>query len=231
MILITTYYISDNEFRNNEINKCLIKNIENNYIKKIYLLNNKLFDLSFLKNIKNYKNKVIQVIISTHDNYILNYKDAIQFINTNLKDKICILANSDIYFDDSLFKINSQNIHGRFFGLLRYDEDNEGNKKIFTRFDEPRNDSQDSWIFMSPLNIDLSKIDFTFRTLGCDSIFSKYVYDSGLKVCNPCYDIITTHVHNTEYRTYNCDHRIHGIYCLLQPCHLNENPEPTFMDY
>ena len=76
-----------------------------------------------------------------------------------------------------------------------------------------------------------NKINFTFRTLGCDNIFAKYVYDIGLKISNPSYDIITTHVHNTEFRTYNCDNRIHGVYCLLKPCHLDEYPEPIFMDY
>ena len=229
MILITTYYITYNEERNNEIRKCLIKNSENKYIEKIYLLNNKIFDISFIDN--NLIHKIEQVIISTEDDYILNYKDAIMFINNKVKNKICILSNSDIYFDNTLSKITNENISGNLFALLRYDEQENGKKHIFTRFDEPRNDSQDSWIFKSPLNISLSKIDFSFRTLGCDSLFAKYVYDSGLKVINPCYDIITTHVHNTDYRTYNCDNRIHGHYCLVQPCHLNEYYIPTFMDY
>jgi hypothetical protein len=227
MILITTYYISTNDDRNNEIRKCLQKNVDNKNIKKIYLLNNTIFDLSFIKN----NNKIEQVIISLNNDYILNYKDAIQFINNNLKNKICILANSDIYFDDTLSKINLKNIANNFFALLRYDEDINENKKIFTRFDEARDDSQDSWIFKSPLKIDLFKIDFSFRTLGCDSLFAKHVYDCGIKISNPAYDIVTTHVHNTEFRTYNCDNRIHGVYCLLKPCHLNEFPEPTFMDY
>jgi hypothetical protein len=227
MFLITTYYISSNEDRNNEIKKCLEKNIENKYIQKIYLLNDKIYDLSFIKN----NSKIEQIIISLEKDYILNYKDAINFINNNLKNKICILSNSDIYFDNSLSKINLKNISNNLFALLRYDEDIDGNKKIFTRFNEPRDDSQDSWIFKSPLKIDYSKIDFSFRTLGCDSLFAKYVYDSGIKISNPCYDIISTHVHNTDFRTYNCDNRIHGNYCLLKPCHLNEYPEPKFMDY
>ncbi len=229
MILITTYYISSNNDRNKEIEKCLIKNSDNQYIKKIYLLNNQTYKLPFIK--KANSKKIEQVIISNDDNYILNYKDAINFINTNLQNNICILANSDIYFDNSLFHINSFNISGKFYALLRYDEDENGNKNIFKRHNEPRDDSQDSWIFKSPLNIDTNKLDFTFRTLGCDSILAKHVYDTGIKVCNPSYDIITTHVHNTDYRTYNCDNRIHGIYCLIKPGHLNDYIEPTFMDY
>jgi len=231
IMLITTYYISSNENRNKEVQKCLIKNCDNKYIKKIYLLNDKIYNLSFLS--KSYLNKIEQVIITTKENsnYILHYKDAFEFINKNLKNKTCILSNSDIYFDDTLSKITSKLINNNVYALLRYDEDEYGNKNIFMRHNEPRDDTQDCWIFKSPLKIDLSKINFSFRTLGCDSILAKHIYDTGIQISNPSLDIVTTHVHKTDYRTYNCDDRIHGVYCLLKPCHLNEYPNPTFMDY
>jgi len=231
MILITTYYKSTNDNRNKEIDKCLIKNFENNYIKKIYLLNNDIYDLSFINNI-NVHNKIIQVKISNNDNYRLKYNDAIKFINENLMNNICILANSDIYFDKSLFKINKKIIHNNFFALLRYDEDCNGNKVLFTRYDEPRNDSQDCWIFQSPLNINLTKIDFSFGTPGCDSMFATHVYDEcKLMVSNPCYDIISIHVHNTEFRTYTDENRIHGKYCLIPPCKICDMKDVSFIDY
>jgi len=225
MILITTYYKSKNEARQKEIDECLKKNYENKYIQKIYLLNNQLYNLDYKGN------KIIQYIISKDTDYILKYNDAINFINKNIKNKICILSNSDIYFDNTLSKINDKNIKDTFFALLRYDEDENGNKKIFTRHDIPRDDSQDSWIFKSPLNIDLNKLDFSFRTLGCDSIFSTIVHDSNINVSNPSYDIIITHLHKTEYRTYNDDNRIHGKYCLVKPCHLDEKKDVSFIEY
>jgi hypothetical protein len=227
MILITTYYQILNEQRNNEINKCLIHNFLNKYIKEIYLLNNKIYDINFIE--KN--NKIKQVIISEDTHYRLKYNDAIDFINKNLKNKICILSNSDIYFDSTLSKINYKNIDNSLFALLRYDEDKDGNKNIFTRHGLPRDDSQDCWIFKSPLNIDLEKINFSFGTLGCDNIFATIIDDTGIKISNPCLDIVSTHVHNTEFRTYNIDNRIHGKYCLLKPCHLDEYPEKLFIDY
>ena len=228
MFLITTYYKSINIARNKEIDKCLLKNIENKYIKKIYLLNNEIYDLHDLCK----SNKIIQVKISNDDNYNyrLKYCDAVKFINDNLKGNICILANSDIYFDETLFKINRKIIHNNFFALLRYDEDNDGNKKIFTRHGQPRDDSQDCWIFQSPLNVNLKKIDFSFGTPGCDSIFATCVYEEGkLRISNPCYDIISIHVHNTEFRTYNEDNRIHGKYCLLPPCKIGNARDVLFV--
>jgi len=227
MILITTYYQTLNTHRNNEINKCLIYNFLNKNIKEIYLLNNKIYDLDFIE--KN--NKIKQIIISNDINYKLKYNDAIDFINKNLKDKICILSNSDIYFDNTLSKINHKNINDSLFALLRYDETKDGNKNIFTRHGVPRDDSQDCWIFKSPLNIDLEKINFSFGTLGCDNIIATIIHECGIKICNPCFDIISIHVHNTEFRTYNVDNRIHGKYGLLKPCYLGEYPEIVFMDY
>ena len=35
----------------------------------------------------------------------------------------------------------------------------------------------------------------------------------------------------TNLRTYNVDNRIHGKYCLIKPCHLNEKIDVSFMDY
>jgi hypothetical protein len=130
MILITTYYISSNEERNKEIKECLIKNFQNKYIERIYLLNNNIYNINF---INDKQNKIIQYIISNENNYKLKYNDAIKFINENLQNKICILSNSDIYFDNTLSKINNKIIHNNCFALLRYDLDINGNKKIFTR--------------------------------------------------------------------------------------------------
>jgi hypothetical protein len=228
MILITTYYKTLNENRNNEINKCLIKNFENKYIKKIYLLNDKIYTIDF---IDNYQSKIIQVVISNDKNYKLKYNDAIFFINKYLVDEICILSNSDIYFNESLELINDKNIENNFFALLRYDEDENGNLSLFKRYDVPRSDSQDCWIFKSPLKVDLNKLNFSLGTLGCDSVFAYIVNNSGIIVSNPSYDIISIHVHNTEFRTYSYINRIHGKYCMIPICKLNEYKELTIIDY
>jgi hypothetical protein len=52
MNLITSYYISPNNLRQEEINQCLINNINNEYIKKIYLIVDKIYNLDFLENIE-----------------------------------------------------------------------------------------------------------------------------------------------------------------------------------
>lgn len=227
MILITTYYKPNNKERVLEINKCLYKNYENKYIQKIYLLNDDIYDLPF----EDKKDKIKQIIF-IDKNCKLKYNDAISFINNELKNNICILSNSDIYFDNTLSKINNFNITNNCFALLRYDEQiDHYTKKIFTRHNIPRNDSQDCWIFRSPLNIDISKVNFAFGTMGCDSIFANIIYESGITISNPCFDIISTHVHNSNFRTYNENDYIHGKYALLTPCNLNTIPDVNIIDY
>jgi len=234
MNLITTYYDSGNELRQNELKRCLLKNIQNKYIEKIYLLNNKIYNLNFINNIDKH-NKVVQIQIYDDSNKRLKYSDAVEFINTKLPNSLCILANSDIYFNETLEKINYNNMNGKFYALLRYDEDSNGKKTLFKRFDIPRDDSQDAWIFNSPLNVDLSLIDFNFGILGCDSILASVIHNNtSLNVSNPAYDIIITHVHQTEYRTYTCDDRIHGKYGLIKPGFLsndNDSDNVSFIDY
>jgi predicted small secreted protein len=228
MNLITTYYTSSNTERLNEINLCLQKNIENKYIKKIILLNNEIFPLDFLND--PFK-KIIQVKISNNESYKLKFNDSVKYINEYCKDEICILANSDIYFNESLFKINRFNISNKMFSLLRYDLKEDNSLEIFKNFDTPRNDSQDSWIFMSPMNISYDLIDFEFGTLGCDNMFSSIVYNTGLTITNPCYDIVSIHVHKSNYRTYNENSRIHGNYLFIDPTNINENSKIHFQLY
>jgi hypothetical protein len=228
MILITSYYKPNNSERKKEIDKCLINNFNNKYISNIVLLNNKIYDIHF---INDKYNKIKQEVINDNEDYKLLFSDAIDYINKNFKDRICILSNSDIYFDNSLCKINNKNINNRLFALLRYDEDEFNKKNLFKLYDNPRRDAQDCWIFRSPLKIDINKLNFSFGTLGCDNIFAKLIYDSGLFIINPCYDIITTHVHNTNFRTYTENDRLHGIYCLLEPCKINDLPKPEFIQF
>jgi len=228
MILISTYYIPNNNERMKEINLCLQKNVDNEFIKKIILLNNQIYNIDFIND--PFK-KINQIKISDSEEYKLKYSDAIKYININCNDEICILVNSDIYFNETLSKINRFNISNKMFSLLRYDLKNNNNIEIFKNWGIPRNDSQDSWIFVSPLNVDTNLIDFEFGTLGCDNIFANIIHNTGLIVTNPCLDIISTHVHKSEYRTYSEESRIHGKYMLIDVSNINENSKIHFMEY
>ena len=225
MILITSYYKSNDINRQNEINTCLQKNVDNELIKNIYLLNDKTYELDFLKDTS--KIKQFEII----EKGKLLFKDAIEFINSYCYKDNVILSNTDIYFDNTLELLNKEDFNNKIFCLLRYNVENDGTKDIFRHFGEPRSDSQDCWIFKSPLRVNTNELNFTFGTLGCDNMFASILHDHGYELYNPSYDIITYHLHNIEERNYLIDDRIHGNYCLIKPHHLNEKSDIRFMEY
>lgn len=231
MILITTFYIPNNKEREKEINKCLQKNIENPFIEKIFLLNDKIYDLSFFQ--KEETAKIKQIIVSISSNYKLRFDDAINFINNceECKNKYCILSNSDIYFDNSLININISTISNNVFALLRYDESHDGVHSLYSENGIPRSNSQDCWIFKSPLKVDTKLLDFEFGTLGCDNVFANVIYTSGIYISNPCYNIKSIHLHSSNFRTYNDSTRLNSNYCKLIPCKLREMPDVIITDY
>lgn len=201
--LITTYYKTENLQRQNELDKCLKNNYDNKFIDKIYLLNDSVYEIEF---IDDHKNKIIQIVVDSNNVKRLGFDYAVNFINTNLQNTLCIMSNSDIYFDDTLGLLHGYNFDNIFFGLTRYD-----NNKIIKK-----KDSQDSWLFKSPLQIDLSKCNFKFGYPGCDNRFAYVVNEAGYKVSNPCLTIKTHHLHSSDYRTYNEINRIKRPYYLIQ---------------
>jgi hypothetical protein len=225
MNLITSYYLCNDSDRQKEINTCLQKNVDNELIENIYLLNDKTYNLDFLTN--NSKIKQFEII----ENGKLLFKDAIEFINSYCYKDNVILSNSDIYFDNTLELLKNEDFNNKMFCLLRYNVLIDGTKDIFRHFGEPRSDSQDCWIFKSPLRINTNDLNFSFGTLGCDNMFASILHDHGYELYNPSYDIITYHLHNIEERNYTIDDRIHGNYCLIKPHHLNEKSDIRFMEY
>ncbi len=200
--LITSYYLVDNEERQNELNQCLILNAKNKFIKSIFLLNDKIHDINFIES--DYKQKIVQLIVNDDNKKRLHYDFAVNFINNYLYGEMCVLSNSDIYFDNTLNFLTNIDFTNQFIALSRY-TDGVVSPPV----------SQDSWIFKSPLNIDLQKIKFKFGVPGCDNVFANIVSNSGYNVTNPCKTLISHHLHNSNYRTYNEEQRIFGDYTFV----------------
>jgi hypothetical protein len=198
MILITTFYESDNIERTKEYIICLENNIKNEFIENIYLLNEKIYDgYEILMN-----KKIIQINFGRR----ITYSDAIIFVNENFKGNICIISNSDIYFDNTLRYLINYNMNHKVLAL--------------SRNDMMRLDSQDSWIFKAPLRININQCNFHFGILGCDNRFARICRDGNNIIINPSKTIKTYHVHKTQYRTYNNKNRIKGLYYFIEPSYL-----------
>src|SRR5262249_52484690 len=72
----------------------------------------------------------------------LTFKELFEYANRNLTGTDVVIANADIYFDETLSLLEQQSLSGRLVCLSRWDETPDGTLR---HFDAP--DSQDAWIF------------------------------------------------------------------------------------
>ena len=207
-ILITSYYKSGNEKRQNEIDECLFHNVNNKYISKIYLLNDQIYEELNEKYKEN--NKIVQIVVDDENKKRLTYKCSISFINEHLKGERCIMANSDIYYDETLEHLVNYDLSDKFFALARY-------QKGVVIEDKG---SQDTWIFTSPANVPLEDCNFHFGVPGCDHKILYIFEKSGYKISNPSRTIRSHHLHDSNFRTYRPRDRVRMPYAYAYPSFL-----------
>ena len=229
LVLITQYYFPKWPERKKEIDICLQKNLDNPMIRKVLLFTESHIPSSYFKNFRNAQKIRIQNIGKR-----LTYKDVVTTANRDFSGEICILANSDIYFDKTLKNIDKFDLTTSVLCLSRYEV---LSKDSYRRFD--CNDqtcctwSQDTWIFKSPLTLlspkplpegkymtqkkknEVAKLynkGIQLGTFGCEHVWAFILKISGYKILNPCIDIKTYHLHSNfkqrgENNTYKPDNR------------------------
>jgi hypothetical protein len=196
VFFITQYYTPDKTKRQREIDLCLKKNIECAYIDKIVLLNEKLYELPYQSE------KVRQVNVGSR----LRFDTVFKWIYENVPaGAIVVIANSDIYMDESMKLLWSVSMKDKFLSLLRWDdsEDPTEQPKLFG----PRADSQDTWIISSDSvkerTWNWADLAIPFGKGGCDNAINIEMLRKKFLIVNPCLSLITHHVHTSGYRTYN----------------------------
>ena len=199
---MTQYYIPKWNERELEINECLVNNLQNPLLDEIHLFVEKEYDFSWIQDNPNYyKIK----LIPTKER--LSYKQAFDYSNDLSSNDIIILANSDIYFDDTLSHINSVDLDNTFLGLTRH-EIKEEELELYER----PSVSQDVWIWKPPLQIkdipenkDYFEDGIQLGIWGCDNRILKIVSDSGYNIRNIGKDIRCIHNHKNDLRTWSTD--------------------------
>lgn len=189
MINLFIEYYKDNSIeRQKELDYCINKNIENHFIDYIYLLVNNIADIPFKSN------RIFIINIKKR----LTYNDFFKQTNKFPTD-INILFNADIYFDNSIYKVNELLGDKQCFALLRYNIiNNSMESKIF----DNRSDSQDTWIFKGSIPV-IEGADFNLGIGGCDNKIAYLLNNAGYKISNPCFILKTYHYHLTEKRNYS----------------------------
>jgi hypothetical protein len=215
--LFVQYFKHNNEERNKEILFCLEKNIENLNIDNIYLLNEtkQLYTETIFDN-----KKIIQVQMG----HRMKYSDVFFYVNAlNIQGWI-IIANADIFLDNTIDSIQNVNIKSNtIFAQLRY----EYTPTSSTLFG-PRADSQDSWIYHSAWNDRLFRhhraFAFELGQAGCDNHVAYLFQVLGFNLCNVPTFIKTYHYHTTGIREYKQENTIKPPYCQVVPYGMSFNP-------
>lgn len=110
-------------------------------------------------------------------------------------EDIFVIANSDIYFDETLLLANKIK-QCEVYALTRYDI-KRGQARFF---DRP--DSQDVWIFRGAIP-PIVGADFHLGVGGCDNRIAYLLSKNGYTVSNPSLSIKTYHLHESGVRTFN----------------------------
>ena len=216
IVLVTQYHIGD-EKRKLDIDKCLIKNIENNFVDELHLLLEKPYDLDFIPD--KFKHKLKQVIIRKR----LTYEDAFKYYNQNLSTEICVLVNPDVYMDSSIELLRHVNFNLDIILALNHYETNTKilNGMTYNECEELKVDyikpyqpsiwNQSAWAWCrDKILVPNSAIELGSEC--CDNRIANALKSNGFNIINPSHLICVNHIDtiNTktnEYGITNCDNR------------------------
>tara|TARA_B110000208_G_scaffold172315_1_gene215283 strand:- start:286 stop:993 length:708 start_codon:yes stop_codon:yes gene_type:complete len=202
MELLTSFYYTKNQKRQEELITTLKKNLSKQFINKIHLYitenDYKKFKESDFINNNNY-NK-INILIR---NYQPKYPELFKLAST-FDNKIICICNSDIEFDITNVEILNKLKDNICYFLTRHESDN--NHPLIDNY----GGSHDAFIFKSNilknkiLNKDLSYIDYIQNTPGIEALLTIYFTEKlNYNIFNPCFEIKLLHHHKSAYRTYN----------------------------
>jgi hypothetical protein len=206
--LITTYYKAADPEREAENLQCLVNNLNHPLIERVHL---------FLQS-SNRPN------LSRHDklNFVFHdkrptFSELFAYGNSLNVDIIKVVANSDIFFDDSI-KLAVQALQKwDVLALTRWDYSENGSHDFYNNFK-----SQDVWIFKN--FIDESIGNYHIGRHGCDIRLAYEFKNRKYKIINPSLSIKTIHIHSSGLRPYFEDPNYEYVsppYLYLLPTYLN----------
>lgn len=209
--LITTYYKSIEPEREAENLECLKENINNPLIEGIHLF----LQGNDYPEILDVERKLKYVNFGKRP----FFSDLFAFANTIENNKIRIVSNSDIYFDNTLKYSKDILDKSDVLALTRWDSLGNGNLEFYNNYK-----SQDVWIFNKRIKSTIGK--FHIGRHGCDNRLIFEFNDNKYKVTNPSFSIRAIHLHRSDLRSYFNDPNYEYVkapYGYVLPRYLNKN--------
>jgi tetratricopeptide (TPR) repeat protein/glycosyltransferase involved in cell wall biosynthesis len=193
IILFMPYYKAKHPERQQELIYCLQKNVQCDELEKIVLI----IDDNHIPEVESPKIEIVKIAARP------TYLDWVELTEKRCRGQISILANTDIYFDESIswlreiFSANPQ----AFVALSRYEK--EGSNQTLHK--NPHW-SQDVWAVSGEHKFTKSFKNSLRVSLGvprCDNKIAYLFAIHGAPVYNPCHHIKTVHVQETQLRYYD----------------------------
>lgn len=205
--------------RHDEYVKTLRRNLANKYITHVHMLQGNIDTPDTFLLFQQVKGYLVSTIVSQELLFEklqihllpfqgrLSAKHAFQFASKHLPGKTCMLANLDIYFDDTLALLMQPTIdldsqHAYF--LSRYEDIDENHPKgapdqCNMQFFEG---SHDTIVFVAPLPSSVvERCDIQIGSWGIESRIMWEFEQTGISVRNPCLDIRSWHVHHSRFKS------------------------------
>lgn len=187
-ILITSFYQDKNPTRHSELEHCMKCNLANPHIDSIVVfLEGKEADFHVLNDPK------IVVIESPRPTFQKFFETANQISGDN---DILIIANTDIYFDESIKILPQIKMDNVALALSRWHYYSSDRIELYNeKF------SQDVWIFKGKIK-PIEFCNFFMGIRGCDNRIAYELKKAGYAVFNPAKTIRSIHYHMSEVRNY-----------------------------
>ena len=184
--VIVQWYEASTSKRQSEIDECLLENLRNPNITHVHVLTERNITFSFHSILAN---KLIQTVVGKR----LTFESAFNYANTVLKGQVCSIANADIYYDHSIVDLMQNMKPNTVYATLRWDAKTNASSILM-----PRIDSQDTWTFQSPVQV--NGIDFEVGRLRSDNRIAAQLMASNYRVINNPFVFKTHHLQMTEKR-------------------------------
>jgi hypothetical protein len=201
MILLIGLYLDADANRFQEFMECVRRNAANPSIDSICIFFETPGDCNHLLSTYPPLNsqKVNLILLERR----VTYKDLFSYANRQLAGQRIIIANADIFFDESLLRLDGYDVTQSLLCLSRWDVQPDGERRFF---DYPL--SQDAWIFDTPVRE--FPCAFHLGVPGCDNRLAWEAQKAGLAVRNPSRSIRACHLHLSGVRRYSERHRLAG---------------------
>lgn len=218
--LYVNYWTPPTAERRREIDECLQRNIDCRAIDRIVLLTEHDSDLEHRRTAPA-SPKIRWVDLPARSGRV-RYADFVDAANryTTTPWDFNIIANSDVFFDDSLEVLRPLDLFGTCIALSRWEWKNGRAESL------AGDNSQDCWIFQGPIRPLADGSDFEIGRFGCDWHFAWVLRHNDYTLLNTPYDVRHYHIHDSSYRDNGVmtpgPYVQHVPYRRLEDCRLPE---------